>query len=126
MRQAKFGRDLPDPVHALEHPDSRADPAVPELEEELVRRECGIRAPSKPDAFAYNAQMPESAGTDTRRWARVFSSQLHTIDGILPVLSAFSDHRLHFDGITVQVADDFCALAGNALQVVPVTIKQVG
>lgn len=70
----------------------------------------------------HNAQMPGRARRDTR----IELAQLLVVDGILLVFSAIDDYRLHFDGVTFQVADDFCALTGNALQVVQVAIEKVG
>ena len=51
-RRAKFGRDLPGPVRALEHQDSRVDQAVLGLEAALVPKGCEILEKSKRDAFA--------------------------------------------------------------------------
>ena len=50
--QAKFGRDLPGPVRAPVHRDSREDQAAPELEAAMVPRGLEILATRKLEDFA--------------------------------------------------------------------------
>lgn len=127
MKQTKFGRDLPGRVRAPEHRDSQGDRAVPESEEEQVPTGSAIRSRSKKCAFAYDSDAGKHR--HVHQAGRVafcnFGFGGKRIR-MRPPLSAFGDHRLYLDPVSIQIADDFDALAGKGLKSVHAAIKKVG